>query len=154
MKKDRREEVERIVEYIITHYNYGDTIQHKQLERLIGAEQGELEYAYLLASVKNELITYGCVLTPVVNEGYRILYPNEIAREVYKKYAKSSLARLEKGLMIMSHIDTSTLTQEEKQQFDDIEKIVQKMRISSENSLLEAQFIIGDVKRKELNGGE
>lgn len=150
MRKDRREEIDNIIEYILTNFNYGDTITYRQLERIIGAEMEELKYVYTIGAVKNELIEYGCILTNVIGEGYRILFPNEVAKEVYKKCAKRSLGCLAKGLKMMEHIDRSVLNEEEKQQFEDMERLVAEMYRTSENSLLKAQLLIGETQRKRL----
>lgn len=150
MNKDRREGIERVVEHIITNYNYGDTITYKQLERVMGIDAEELEFSYNMIAIKNELILYGCVLTSVVNEGYRILNPNEIAGEVHKKYGMASLNKLKKGLLIMEHTDQGQLNEEEKEQFLGLQSILGSLVKSNEDNLLKAQYIIGETKRKEL----
>jgi hypothetical protein len=151
MRKDRREEVENIVEHILTNFNYGDTISFKSLERLLGYNAEEIQYKYLLTAVKNELMEYGCILTAVIGEGYRILFPNEVAKEVYRKCAKRSLGYLAKGLKMMENVDRNMLNDEEKRQFEDMEKLVAEMYMTNENSLLKAQFLIGETQRKRLN---
>lgn len=147
---DRKQTVNEAVEQILTTYDYGQTIQFSYLERIFGCEKEDIEFAYLTSAVKNELIEYGCILTTVLGEGYRILYPNEIAKEVYKKHIKASVNRLAKGLRIMQGIDQSYLTTEEKNQFDSMQNLLGEMYRTSENSLLQAQFLLGEAKKKEL----
>ena len=151
MKQDRKQEICNIVEHIVTNYNYGDTIQYKQLERLIGMSMEEIGFMYMMTAVKKELAELGVVLTSVIGEGYRILFPNEIAREVYRKYVKAGVRKFRAGLMIMSNIDQNQLTKEEKEEFLAMEKIVANAQRSSENYLIEAQVLLGEVKKKELN---
>ena len=150
MKTDRKEEINNICEYILTHYNYGDVVTYHTLEKLVGFTREEIFFGYTMAQVKKELVEYGCVLSAVLGEGYRILLPNEIAKEVYKRYAKASLKKLGAGLKIMEHIDQDLLSEEERQQFNEIQKVVAGMYRSSENSLLQAQYILGNARRKEL----
>lgn len=151
MKQDRREEVFNIVSHIAENYTYGDLIPYKQLERLIGRTMDELGFTYILLEVRKELAEYGCVLTNVIGEGYRILFPNEIAREVYKKYVKSGIRKFRTGLMIMKNIDQKELTEEEKTEFLEMEKIVGNLYRTGENYLIEAQILLGEVRKKELN---
>lgn len=151
MKQDRREEIYNIVEHIVDNYTYGDTIGYKILERLIGFSKEEVGFMYIMSAVKKELALYGCVLTSVIGEGYRMLFPNEITREVYRKYVKAGLNKFKAGLMIMANIDQTQLTDEEKDEFIAMEKIVANMHRTSENYLIEAQVLLGEVKKKELN---
>lgn len=151
MKQDRKEEIYNIVEHIATNFNYGDTIKFKILERLIGLEKEEIGFMYIMGAVRKELAMYGIVLTSVLGEGYRILFPNEITREVYRKYVKAGLNKFKAGMMIMSNIDRGQLTEDEKAEFLAMEKIVDNMHRTSENYLIEAQVLLGEVKKKELN---
>ena len=151
MKKDRRAEINNMVEFIATNYNYGDIIGFPQLERLTGLSRDELGFAYLVLAVKRELIEYGCILTAVIGEGYRILKPNEVPKEVYKKYVRQGVNKFRLGLKIMENVDQTLLTEEEKAEFLAMNKIVDNLNRSSENHLLEAQVLLGDVKRKELS---
>lgn len=151
MKQDRKEEVFNIVTHIAENYNYGDTISYRQLEKIIGRTVDEIGFTYILLEVRRELAEYGCVLTNVMGEGYRILFPNEITREVYKKYVKSGIRKFKTGLMIMRNIDQRELKAEEKAEFLEMEKIVSNLHRTSENYLIEAQVLLGEVKKKELN---
>ena len=58
--------------------------------------------------------------------------------------------RFKKGLYILNSVDKSMLTEEEKNQFDSFEKTLATLTMSSENTLLTAQAILGEVKMKEL----
>lgn len=149
-KKDRRVENEGYMEDVMTRFYYGDLIRIEYLEKLFGNDKTEIEFGYKMGVLKDSLIEYGCILTAVIGQGYRILYPNEVANEVYRKYAKASLGRIGKGLKIMANIDRNMLTKEEKEQFESFEKIMSEMYRTNENTLLSAQALISDTKRKEL----
>lgn len=150
MNKDRIKKVEGYIKDIITKFNYGDLITTEYLEHLLGIDREETEFMYLVGSLKNNLIEYGCILSSVLGQGYKILYPNEVPQEVYKKYAVQSLNRISKGLKIMSYVDRTMLTEDEKRQFENFENLLMVMYKDNENTLLNAQAILNDVKRKEL----
>lgn len=149
-KKDRIQETDKYIENILTNFNYGDLINIRYLERLFGVNKEELEFSYKMGLLKENLIEFGCILSSVVGEGYKILFPNEVPQEVYRKYAKASLNRIGKGLKILANVDRSLLNETELRSYNEFEKMLSKIYRDNENSLLMAQALIGEVKRKEL----
>lgn len=149
-KKDRIQETDEYTENILTNFNYGDLINIRYLEGLFGVNKEELEFRYKMGLLKENLIEFGCVLSLVLGEGYKILFPNEVPKEVYRKYAKASLNRIGKGLKILANVDRSLLNETELRNYNEFEKMLLKIYRDNENSLLMAQALIGEVKRKEL----
>lgn len=150
-KRDRIQETDEYTEKILMNFNYGDLINFKYLERLFGVDKEEIEFGYKMKFLKENLIEFGCILTVVINEGYRILFPNEVPQEVYRKYAKTSLNRIGKGLKILANVDRGMLTEQELQNYNEFEKVLSKMYRENENTLLMTQALIGEVRRKELS---
>ena len=159
-KKDRIQETDEYTENILTNFNYGDLINIRYLERLFGVNKEELEFRYKMGLLKENLIEFGCVLSLVLGEGYKILFPNEVSQEVYRKYAKASLNRIGKGLKVLANVDRSLLNETnvdrsllnetELRSYNEFEKMLLKIYRDNEDSLLMAQALIGEVKRKEL----
>ena len=73
----------------------------------------------------------------------------EVSKEVYKKYIKQGVTKFAKGVRVMSNIDQTLLNAEEKEMFRNIDNLINEMYRTSENNLLKAQFLIGDVKKKK-----
>lgn len=149
-KIEREKKIDGYVEDILTKYNYGDIITLDYLERLFDVRRDDVEFGYLTVRLKNQLIEVGCILSNVLGEGYKILFPSEVPLEVYRRYAKSGVNRFKKGLYILNSVDKKMLTEEEKKQFDLFENTLASLTINSENTLLSAQAILGEVKMKEL----
>lgn len=149
-KVEREKKIDSYVEDILAKYNYGDIITLDYLERLFDVRRDEVEFGYLTIRLKNQLIEVGCILSNIVGEGYKILFPSEVPLEVFRRYAKYGVNRFKKGLYILNSVDKSMLTEEEKNQFDSFEKTLATLTMSSENTLLTAQAILGEVKMKEL----
>lgn len=149
-KKDRLLENEGYIEDLLTRYNYGDLIRIGYFERLFGVNKDESEYVRKFAVLKESLIEWGVVLKSVLGEGYRILHPREVPAEVYRSYAQSGLRRFHRGIHILSKIDRQLLTAEEEEQVKALDKALGIMLKDGENTLLTAQALIGDTKRKEL----
>lgn len=149
-KKDRIQETDEYTENILTNFNYGDLINIRYLERLFGVNKEELEFRYKMGFLKENLIEFGCILSVVIGEGYKILFPNEVPQEVYRKYAKASLNRIGKGLKVLANVDRSLLNETELRNYNEFEKMLSKIYRDNENSLLMTQALIGEVKRKEL----
>ena len=150
MKKDRKIEIEELaLEFMQTH-NFGDVVRYDYFERLFGNSKDEVEYYLKMKTLKDVLTEYGCILDNVMNEGYKIVEPKNIASFVYRRYAKTSLGRLEKGLRIMNSIDRSLLTEEEKKRHNDFEKVIAVLYKDTENTLLSSQALLNATKQKEL----
>jgi hypothetical protein len=149
-KKDRLLENDGYIEDVLTRFNYGDLLSTSYFENLFGVKKEEMEFTYKFMVLKESLIDWGCILKAVLGQGYRILHPREIPAEVYNSYAKSSLKKIQKGMRILNSVDRSELTDEEKQQFAGLDKCLAIMYTNNENTLLTAQALISDTKRKEL----
>lgn len=149
-KKDRLLENDGYIEDVLTKFNYGDLLTTSYFENLFGVRKEEMEFTYKFMVLKESLIDWGCILKAVLGQGYRILHPREIPAEVYNSYAKSSLKKIQKGMKILNSVDRTGLTDEEKQQFAGLDNCLAVMYKNNENTLLTAQALISDTKRKEL----
>ena len=149
----KQQNIEKLAQYILTRFNYGDTLYYEDVERLIGAERGEYEYVYTLAQAKNMLITYGMVLVPVINEGYRVLHPKEITDHVVNKYLLKSVATLDKGRTILHYTDREALNDIEQTRVDTVEKYIAEIQKHNEDQIVMNNSILLSVARqKELKG--
>lgn len=149
-KIDRREQIEDVVDKILQTKKYGDSISYTELENLVGYERDEVGFVAVLTCAKELLIEYGYVLRSVLNEGYRVLYPNEIAEEVIQKHLKSSTNKLNKAIRIMQYTERDMLNKEELEFFEQVENLIGKTFNYNENMLFEAQALLNEVKMQEL----
>jgi hypothetical protein len=147
---DRKEQIEDVVEKILTTKKYGDVISYKELEQLIGYEREDLGFTVVLGCAKELLVEYGYVLKSIINEGCKILYPNEIAEEVIQRHLKQSTNKLNKALRIMQYADRDMLNKEELAFFERVENLIGKTFNYNENMLFEAQALLNEVKMQEL----
>lgn len=138
------------VDRILTTRKYGDILSYEFLESLLDAKREDLEFVVKMAKLKDTLIECGYVLSCLINEGYRILEPNEIADEVMKKYVKSSINKLEKSIRIMKYADRKELNKEELKVFEAFESTLLRMHRENENNMLDMQAMLSAVKQKEL----
>ncbi len=147
---DRREQVEDVVDKILKTKKYGDGISYAELEKLTGYERDEVGFIAILTCAKELLIEYGYVLKSILNEGYRVLYPNEIAEEIIQKYLKSSTNKLNKAIRIMQYTERDELSKDELTFFENVENLIGKTFNYNENMLFEAQALLNEVKMQEL----
>lgn len=150
MKQEVMKIVDGHVKTVLEQYTYGDIITFETLERLFGVDREESKFLVLLQSLKDELIRYGYILSSIMGEGYKILFPNEVPAEVYRKYGIQALNRLNKGTYILNCIDKTDLTQNEKDAFDSLDKCLQTLKIKAETDLLSIQGILFNKKVEEL----
>lgn len=137
-------------EKILNTKTYGDVLSYSYLEHLLECDKETIEFTVKMAGVKELLIDYGFVLTNVIGIGYKILAPNEITTEVMKKCVKGSMKKIEKGMRIMNHTDVSYLTDKEKIEFDNFNRILEELYRYTEDSMFEAQAVLNATKLKEL----
>lgn len=149
-KIDRREQIEDVVDKILQTKKYGDSISFAELEHLIGYDRDEVGFVAVLTVAKELLIEYGYVLRSVMNEGYKVLYPNEIAEEIIQKYLKSTTNKLNKATRIMQYTERDMLNKEELAFFEQVENLIGKTFNYNENMLFEAQALLNEVKMQEL----
>lgn len=150
VRTDRREIVENVVEKILQQKKYGDIISHEELEEWIGYERDEAMFLGIVAVSRELLIEYGYVLRNVLNEGYKVLFPNEIAEEVIQKHFKQSTNKLSKAIRIMQYTDRDMLKKDELKFFESVENLISKTYTNNENALFEAQALLNDAKMQEL----
>lgn len=143
-------DIDYAVEQILRTREYGDILSYEYLENLLEANREDMEFTIKLSKLKNILIECGYVLSCLINEGYKILMPNEIADEVMNKCVKSSLKKIDKGLKIMKYTDRRYLKEDELAVFEAFENTLNKMYRENENSILDMQVMLNSVKQKEL----
>ena len=151
---DRKQQVEDVVEKILNTKSYGDVISYIELEELTGYERYDVGFTIILGAAKELLVEYGYVLKSIINEGYKVLYPNEIAEEVIQKHLKQSTNKLNKALRIMQYAERGMLNKEELKFFEHVENLIGKTFNYNENMLFEAQALLNEVKMQELAEAE
>jgi len=147
---DRKQQVEDIVDKIITTKDYGEILSYEYLEALTGYERYDIGFTVILAMVKELLVEYGYVLKSIINEGYKILNPGEISEHVIQTHLKQSTNKLGKALRIMQYTNKSYLNKEELAFFNKVESLLGNTFTYNEDSLLSAQAMLNEVKMKEL----
>ena len=148
----RRQQVNDAVNEILQNKKYGDVLDFNYLEELIGYERFEGAFFIIFSAVREALVEYGYVLHNIINEGYRILFPNEVAEEVISRYLKGANNRLSKGLKIMRYTDRKALNEQELRNFEGFENIMKAALKSNQENLLTAQARLNSIKQKEMEG--
>ena len=152
MVQYRGQRIKDVADEILKNKEYGDILDFDYLEDLIGYDRYDGAFFIIFAAAREMLVEYGYVLHNIIDEGYRILYPNEIAEEVIGKYLKGANNRLAKGLKIMRYTDRKALNSQELREFETFESIMFKALEENQESLLNAQAMLNSVKQKELVG--
>lgn len=149
-RRDRRAATINVAKEIITTKTYGDVLSYEYLVQMLEEEVGTIGFAVSMSILKGELIKHGLVLSCLINEGYKILFPNEIAKEVLDKYVMKSVKSLEKGMAIMQYTDISTLTIAEANEFRTVSDMLDVIYKNSTDEVYKTQLLINEAKVKEL----
>lgn len=150
-KLSRVSSIDNVVTTILNEKTYGDELSYTYLENLLECDKTDIAFFYIICNVRDKLIANGYVLKNLMNEGYRILYPNEIADEVVRKYIVQSNSKLEVAKRIMEHTEMRLLNSQERELFKHIQLMVNKELANSTNTLTSAMAVLNNVKQKELS---
>ena len=150
-KVSRVNNIDNVVATILKEKTYGDELSYTYLENLLECDRTDFSFFYIICNVRDKLISNGYVLKNMINEGYRILFPNEIADEVVRKYIVQSTSKLETAKRIMQHTEMRLLNRQEREMFDYIQSLVTRELVSSTNTLTSAMALLNNVKQKELS---
>jgi hypothetical protein len=103
------------MEYILDK-NYGETVLHSDLCKLLGYNQVNDEefkkYKVTMSRVKNLLLQFGKVLRSINGIGYYILKPKQISNHCYRTYIKSASRMYNKSKFILDRVDYTELTKD------------------------------------------
>ena len=150
MNKPRENLVLGGVEIIIRDFSYEDIIPYQYLENLFDCDKNDMSFGLLMGFAKEALVEYGYVLKPIINEGYKVLHPREIADYVTRKNLVSSLNKLEKGCKILHYADKKQLNKAEKERLEKLEKFILELHHDNENKILTIQYQLNEARAKEL----
>ena len=157
VRTERKKKLYAVANEIYMNVKYGELISYTELEERFGCSRLEPEFQIYMIALKEILSERGFILDSIMNEGYRILQPNEIADYVVRRNLLQSTNKLRRGSNILKHTDTTKLNLIELKYFNNISQIVEEALGNNERSLLSAQVMFNSVKNKEIaeaNGGK
>ena len=110
-KKGNKQET---IEFILEK-DYGATISHTELSKLLGYNINDEEefkkYTSMMNSIKKFCLNYGRVLKGISGVGYYILKPSEISRHCYRTYIKKAGKLYDKSAFVLDRTDKTELTE-------------------------------------------
>ena len=151
MNKPREALISECGTKILRDFTYESIIPYEYLEAIIGYEKGEIAFSAILGAIKEYLVEFGYVLKPVVNEGYEVLHPRDVADFVMNRHLVGSLSKLNKGCRILHYVDRKSLNKEEKQRLESLEQFLIELEHDNENKIIAIQYQINEARAKELN---
>lgn len=143
--------IRNLAKEIKNNFKYGEIIDIKFFENELQERQKTLQFSIAMQELKNKLIEYGYMLS-YTTIGYRVLYPNEIPEEVYKKFVLTSAGKLEKGLKILEHTDRNELSDNELEFLDKFKVIVEDSLVYTKKNIYQQQIMFNNIKLKEIEG--
>ena len=89
----KKQNIQEAVEYILAK-NYGSTILHQELAKILGYniddEDEFKKYKSVMGRIKNFVLQYGYVLKGISGVGFYILKPTQVSNHCYRTYVKKS----------------------------------------------------------------
>ena len=151
MNKPREALVTECGTKILRDFSYESIIPYEYLEAIIGYERGEIAFSAILGAIKDYLVEFGYVLKPIVNEGYEVLHPRDVADFVINRHVMGSLSKLSKGCRVIHYVERKVLNKEEKSRLENLEKFLLELEQDNENKIIAMQFQLNEARAKELN---
>lgn len=130
-----------LIEIVIT-MNYGDTINHSEISKLINESYGSPKYNSVVQKAKKTLLNdYGKMLESIRGNGYRVVLPDKYTDHSLKHF-KRSFNEAKKGTNILTHAPTKDMTDEGRAIF---------RRVNDRALMLKATLAGGFVELKTLS---
>ena len=130
--------IQETIEYILT-LNYGDVILFETMAKMLNYniedEKEKAKFRNTMQKVKNFLINYGYILKSVVNVGYYILKPQQIASYTYRTYIQRPLRLFEKADIILEHTDITKLKDARFQEYKEVRDLNLQAHENLENTI-------------------
>ena len=151
IRNSRETDALRLAEYIEANYYYGMKVPYTFIEDVLGIDRFDTMFLYLMSLTKEILIEKGYVLVAEINEGYRILEPQEVANYVIRKNLMKSVNVMEKGRKMLHYTPRAHLNNEQKEKLDTLESFISELRKDNEDKIIKANYYLNEAKVKELN---
>lgn len=149
-KEYRTEDINKVVSYINTYYNYGDLIYKNSIESLLGIDSDTPVYFYIMSKTKEKLLELNKVLVTVTNEGYKILEPNEITDYVlYNKLPKLKY-NIKNSKNILKATPTQLLNKKELEYYQSVYDTLENITKDFNSNILKMQVKIGKINVRQL----
>ena len=122
-KSEYLQRKQEVIEYILDK-EYGDTISFNTLAHMlrynIEIEEEKRKFKSMMMKIKTILIKKGYVLKTISGVGYYILKPKQISGYCYHTYIRKTTNLLNKSAEILSHTDTSELSDIRREEYDNV----------------------------------
>ena len=126
----KKQNIQEVVEYILG-MNYGQTIFHTDLSKILGYniedENEEKKYRIIMQRVKNFILEYGYVLKGINGVGYYILKPSQISKHCYKTYINRARRMYDKSDYILKHTEKSQLNEDRLEELQNMMELNKKL---------------------------
>lgn len=126
----------------ISKLNYGDTILHTQIAKIIEVEYPSNKYTTTIRKARRILLKKGIVLENIVGDGYRLVQPDDFVDQSLRHY-KRGFNEMQKGYDTLNAAPTDKMTQEGLNRF---------RRVYDRSVSLQASMKGVSVELKELSG--
>ena len=128
------------VEIIMT-MNYGDTISHNEISKVIDESYGLPKYNSVVQKAKKTLLNdYGRMLESIRGNGYRVVQPDSYTDHSLKHF-KRSFNEAKKGATILSHAPTKDMTEEGRETFRRVNDRAMMLKASLAGSFVELKTL-------------
>lgn len=119
-----------IVNTIVSYFEkipQGEFVTYTEIEKITPLTRNTLQFSYAMAKAKNQLIEKGITLKTIVNLGYKVLEPREVADYVMSK-VESAYRKLDTCDRIVTFTDKSKLQDNELEEINVVSDSVKRMR--------------------------
>lgn len=111
---ENKKKSEILSEYISTNKKWGDSILHKDIEKIISEKHGTTKYNSEISRTKRILLKeYGIILESIRGDGYRLTQPDGFVGQTLRHY-KKGFNEIQTGMKILEHAPVKEMTEDGK----------------------------------------
>lgn len=139
----KKQNIQEAVEYILAK-NYGSTILHQELAKILGYnindEDEFKKYKSVMGRIKNFVLQYGYVLKGISGVGFYILKPTQVSSHCYRTYVKKAGRMYDKSAYILEKTDKTEMNEIRRQEIQNMMNLNKKLIENAWNTIKESAY--------------
>lgn len=132
--KEKKELINDLANYFCSK-NYGDIVNHEEVERVLSTSKDERLYYLYVKKAKDKAIEKGLVFKAIPGKGWQVLKPKQVSGYTYRKFIKKALNMYDYSSFILENVDQRELSEERKKEHKDVTNLNNKLKEVSKNTI-------------------
>lgn len=136
---NRQEKIESVVDMFL-NLQYGNSVAHSDIERLIGHQKTSQEYRGIVNAAKKKLLEQHHMIESVRGIGYRLTVPDNYTKQSMRQIMLGA-KRIDKGTKIMSNAPLEKMSVEGLEQYHRVNDKIRDLQAATTGAKVEIRML-------------